>query len=334
MESELSRLLALKDKKIKVSNMVIVVLVMIIIALIVFGWFYFRGRSPIDLSLSDPASNYRYLFSIYEPQNLQRPLGVTTASNGEVYVTDSVNHSVAVFDPRGKFKRKFGGLGANQGQFNYPISVIVSGSKVYVADFYNERVQVLTENGESLSIIPAAKDREKIGGSIMPVALAMDHSGNLYVSDVNQQKIFIFDANGNYVKSFGSAGSKPGELSYVNGITIDDDEDGLVYLADSNNSRISVFTKEGKFIRVLEKPGSVSNPKGITFDSDSHRVYVADTLSHVVKGIENTGEMFESVGSRGLDNGQFNFPTGVWIDGRSRLYVADRENNRVQVFDR
>lgn len=327
-------LLRLKQKKVERKDLIIAILVFLIIALIFFGWYYFKAkRNPLP-DISGPGATYQYQFSIYEPKILKRPLGVAVSPWGDVVVADSVNHRLAVFGPDGQFKKTLGGPGSGPGQFNYPTSVAVSGNKIYVADFYNKRVQVLDLNGKQLSVFPSAQDRQQIGPVVMPVTVATDRRGNLYVSDLSVQRILVYDAQGKMLRSFGKAGTSPGELSYVNGIAVDDAGDGKIYLSNSNNGRVDEFTMDGKFIRTLSASRRLSNPKGIAFDMENHRIYVADVFIHQVLGINSDGNIFETIGGRGFDPGKFNFPTAVAVDDQGKLYVADRENNRIEVFER
>ncbi|MFZ5640509.1 MAG: 6-bladed beta-propeller [Bacillota bacterium] len=325
----------IKQKKINQKDLTIAILVFIILALVFFGWYYFRAkRNPLDIDVLAPGAKYRYLFSIYDPENLRRPLGVTVSPWGDVLIADSVNHRIAVFDRNGGFKKTLGGPGSGAGQFNYPSGVAVSGKKIYVADFYNQRVQVIDFDGKQLSVIPSARDRQKVGPSVMPVTVTTDRSGNLYVSDLSLQRILVFNDAGKFIRSFGRAGSNPGELSYVNGIAVDDDGDGRIYLSNSNNGRVDEYTMDGRFVKTISGSRVLTNPKGITFDRDNHRVYVADTFAHQIFGIGTDGNVFENIGKRGIDSGGFNFPTAVATDDEGRLYIADRENNRVEVYAR
>lgn len=324
----------LKNKKVNKKDLIIVILLFIIAALIFFGWNYFRTKqNPINIDIAPADIKHNYLFSIYEPGVLSRPLGVAVSQWGDIVVADSANHRIAIFDANGKLSKTLGKMGQGPGEFNYPTGVAVYGGKIYVADFYNQRVQVLDFDGEQLSVLPRGLDLKEIGSGIMPVTLAVDKNGNLYVSDVSQQRILVFDDKGNFTRFIGQGGSGAGQLSYVNGIAVNVD-DGEVYLSNSNNSRIDVFDLEGRYTGQRLGPTQVVNPKGIVFEESTGLLYVADTLAHRILVVNREGKIVEYIGRRGLDSGQFNFPTAVTIDEGGRLYVADRENDRIQVFGR
>ncbi|GAB4256233.1 6-bladed beta-propeller [Thermincola ferriacetica] len=323
----------IREKKVNKKDLIIAILILIIAALIFFGWYYFRTkRNPFTVTFTPP-DKHKYLFSIYEPGVMSRPLGVAVSEWGDVFVADSANHRVAVFDANGAFKAVLGKQGAGPGEFNYPTGIAVYGRKIYVADFYNRRVQVLNFDGKQLSVLPRGKDLRELGGNIFPVTVAVDRSGNVYVSDVSQHRIVVFDDSGRFVRYFGRAGSNPGELSYVNGIAVNEDA-GEIYLANSNNGRIDTFDLNGRYLPDRISGKGAANPKGVAFEETSGNLYVADTLAHKIHVLDKQGNEIETIGQRGLDIGQFNFPTAVAVDNRGRIYVADRGNNRIQVFGR
>jgi sugar lactone lactonase YvrE len=61
---------------------------------------------------------------------------------------------------------------------------------------------------------------------------------------------------------------------------------------------------------------------------------VIDTFSHLIRvyDLEQGGRQLFTFGQRGVGNGEFNFPNDLAIDAAGRLYIADRENNRIQVW--
>lgn len=323
----------LKQKKIDRRDLALAIMAFIIIAMAFFGWYYFKaGRNPLDTVTLPGAPEYRYLLSVYDPKRLKRPLGVAVNSWGDIYIADSANHRLVVFDQNGRFKKTLGGPGTGEGRFYYPAGVAVSGNKVYVADFYNQRVQVLDQDGNFLAVLPSPRDRNKLGPVIMPITVATDSKGNLYVSDLSKQRILVFDEKGSFQYSFGKGGSGRGELSYVNGIAVDDAGKGRIYLANSNNGRIDVYSMKGEYISTLAGSKSLLNPKGIAFDRDSGNLLVADTFAHRIAVFNEEGNVVQTVGTRGIEPGGFNFPTAVTVDDEGRMYVADRENNRVEVY--
>ena len=71
---------------------------------------------------------------------------------------------------------------------------------------------------------------------------------------------------------------------------------------------------------------------GVAYDSNRKMLFVVDTLEHEVKIYNERYELIGGIGKRGVGDGEFNFPTLVWVDYIGRIYVTDSLNFRVQIF--
>jgi sugar lactone lactonase YvrE len=69
----------------------------------------------------------------------------------------------------------------------------------------------------------------------------------------------------------------------------------------------------------------------LAVDSDAN-IYVSNLGGAAVRVYDRVGHLLSSFGSGGIQLGEFLAPTGLWIDGANRIYVADTDNRRVQVF--
>ena len=119
---------------------------------------------------------------------------VYDASAKELYITDTGNKRIVVYDTQGNFIRQFGSLGSGQGQFNEPVGLALGpDGNVYVADLRNKRVEVLDKQGKYIKEIAVASWKEAV---LSEPYLAFDPSGNLYVSDPANGAIIRFDSTG------------------------------------------------------------------------------------------------------------------------------------------
>jgi DNA-binding beta-propeller fold protein YncE len=149
--------------------------------------------------------------------------------------------------------------------------------------------------------------------------------------------VLVFDKKGKLLLQFGATGmiTKQGQLAgkfyFPNGVLVD--RGGDIYVADSNNRRVQVFSSTGKYLRTVETAGL---PRGIAIDS-SDRLYVVDALGHDVSVFKKTaarGPALTVFGDQGIALGQMLYPNGLKVDDSgARIFVADRENNRVDVFE-
>ena len=122
------------------------------------------------------------------PGEFNRAEGLSLDATGKLYVADSCNHRVQVFDGDGAFLREHGGPGAASGEFSYPYDVRVDEQgRQYVCEFGNSRVTVLDADDQVLEIIGGAGS--KPGQFNNPWSLALDSRGNLYVADSQNHRV-------------------------------------------------------------------------------------------------------------------------------------------------
>ena len=161
------------------------------------------------------------------------PRGIAVGPDEELFVTDTGNKRVQVFDTEGNFLREFGGAGSAPGQLNEPVGIEVSSTgEVYVADTWNERVQTFTAAGEFLRQWDV--NGWEIANPEVKPHLALDNQQNVYLTDFTHNRILSFDAQGNFLTSLSG-----GTLFFPTGIA--SSSTGKLYLSDVRSERVLGF---------------------------------------------------------------------------------------------
>jgi DNA-binding beta-propeller fold protein YncE len=166
-------------------------------------------------------------------------------------------------------------------------------------------------------------------------AVAVDSKDRVYVFNRGQHPMIVFDREGNFLRSWGE-----GLFKRAHGIHIGADES--LYCTDDGDHTVRKCTLEGKVlltIGVPEKPSGYMS--GQPFNRCTHTalsprgdIYVSDGYGNSrVHKYSPDGKLLLSWGEPGCDPGQFNIPHNICSDPDGWVYVADRENHRVQVFD-
>ncbi len=170
-----------------------------------------------------------------------------------------------------------------------------------------------------------------VDAMIKPYGVVAAANGRVYVTDTAARKVFVFDPTARSVEFVGESGL--GRVAKPIGVAADDD--GRVFVADATLNRVFGFAPDGTLVIAIGHDGELENPSGLALDRKLQRLYVADSKKHQVLCYSAAdGTFVRAIGERGVDPGQFNFPTNLFVDGQSRLYVADTLNFRVQIFDR
>jgi len=257
-----------------------------------------------------------------------KPVGVAVGADGRVYVTEGGGErSVRVFDASGQSAGAFPVAGSA------PVYAATGpAGEIYVSDRQTATIQVYSPEGALLREVgsPFGADNWQ------PIGLGFDTAGNVYVTDVTpgRHRVVVLDPAGRLLRQFGTEGSEPGEFSFPNDVVIDDV--GQVYVADSNNARVQVFDPSGNLVTVLSgsAAGGLALPRGLAIDGQRHLLFVVDTLGQAVAmfDLSRGAPAFAGQIGPGGDAAGFEYPNGIALDGQGRLYVTDREHDRVQIW--
>lgn len=176
--------------------------------------------------------------------------------------------------------------------------------------------------------------------------VATDSKDRVYVFCRGKIPLLVFDRDGKYLTHWGD-----GIFQRPHGIFIGPDDS--VYLTDDKDQTVRKFTTEGKLLLTLgtkdkaTDTGMIGNdyrtikaggppfnlPTNVAL-SPKGEMYITDGYGNArVHKFDPSGKLMFSWGEPGSGPGQFNLPHGIAVDRDDQVYVADRENSRVQIFD-
>ena len=292
-----------------------------------------------DVAKPDKNADLRRLLtgeSTISAEGLSKPYGVAVF-HGRVYVSDTAQQSVAVFDIPGQRFFRIGDEDG-KGKLRTPFGLDVDGKgNLYVVDGSAKVVQVYDPEGKHLRTL--ARDAK---GFERPTGIAVDALGSrIYVVDTggvssDQHQVRVFDAqSGKHLLDMGTRGSGPGQLNLPRDVTIG--LDGLLYVVDGGNFRVQVFSQDGTFLRTFggigRQGGQFSRPKEAAIDPQGN-VYVVDTAFGNFQIFSTEGQLLLSVGSRSERGGmaKYMLPSGIAVDGDGRVYMVDQYFGKVDVY--
>jgi hypothetical protein len=163
-----------------------------------------------------------------QPGRFWGPRSIAIGPDGLLYVSDTGNKRVQVFDTNGTFQRAFGGAGDQPGKFNEPVGLAFAGSALVVADAWNSRVQRVDTSGAGIASV-AARGWESKAVPNKPY-IAADASGQIFYTAPEAGLVVAVDSNGSSRELSRSIDSR-GRLGMPTGIAVG--PDGSIYVVES-----------------------------------------------------------------------------------------------------
>jgi DNA-binding beta-propeller fold protein YncE len=183
---------------------------------------------------------------------------------------------------------------------------------------------------ENWAKLPAGWSFKEVGG------VGTDAQDNVYVFNRGAHPMMVFDRHGNFLRSWGE-----GLFPRAHGLTMS--PDNTVFCTDDGDHTVRKCSLEGKVLLTLGTSGKPApfmsgepfhRCTHVAIDARNGDFYVSDGYGNArVHKYAPDGKLLLSWGDSGTDPGQFNIVHNIATDRDGWVYVADRENHRIQVFD-
>ncbi len=164
-------------------------------------------------------------------------------------------------------------------------------------------------------------------------SVARDSRGHIYVFHRGPHPLLEFEPGGKLVREIGE-----GLFTWPHGVRIDAQDN--IWTVDDNGHFVLELSPEGRVLMVVGRKNNrgegeyqFNRPTDVAFAANGD-FYVSDGYgnSRVMK-YSKEGRFLKSWGKKGTGPGEFNTPHAIVVDAKGRVYVGDRENKRIQVFD-
>ena len=157
------------------------------------------------------------------------PNGLVFSSNKMLYVVDTGNDRVQVFQQDDKFAFTFGSEGSNPGQFQYPVRIAIdTDNRVLVSDYHGNHISLFSHTGSFISRITCSR----------PYSITVSPDGHI-ITDCND-KITIYSPTHQLIHQFGKRGSQQGKFDGIRGISIS--STGTIYVVEYYNNRLQIIS--------------------------------------------------------------------------------------------
>ena len=272
-------------------------------------------------------ARFRHLISVYfddQGGGLNRPEGVACDSAGQVVVGDTGNDRIL--------------------RYTYGDKTVSGGSEIKIPELsapswiqLNSKGEIFALDGKQRSIVrlgPAGDFRGTLSfdgapppTTIVPKSFKIDSADQVYVLDVFSARVLVLNADGQYQKAM----ALPDDVGFISDLAID--FSGTVFLLDSINRRIYAADKDaGSFAPIgRDLAESLTTPPTYMTTSRGILFVVEGTGSSIVT-LGRDGTFLARQLAMGWTEGMLNHPSQLCINERDEVFLADRDNSRIQNF--
>lgn len=217
------------------------------------------------------------------------PVSVAGDSLGNIYVSDADRNRILVFDSNGTVTR-FIDTKAHV-QHTGGIFFDEKRQRMLVVDTRGHQIVILDVQG---NLITAFGKRGAEDGTFnFPVAVTVNHQGEIIVADAMNARIQIFDKDGKFLRKFGQRGDGPADFQIIKGVAVDSEDH--IYVTEGKGHKLIIFGTNGEYLLTV-------------------------------------GGLYSSITTGKQAPGGFVIPQGIFIDDKDVVYVVDQLNRRFQVF--
>ena len=271
------------------------------------------------------SGNYRHQVTIYDDnqgKNLSGPTGVACEGD-RVVVADSKNSRLLFYSSPDnpivtneiKLPRKV----------RPTIVQFGSGGSLLVYDSRAKEILRFNPDGKTDGKVNPAN----VPGNsrIIPKSFRTDGSGNIYLLDIFGRRVVILDPTGDFKRQI----TFPREFGFISDLAVDGG--GRVFILDSVRSQVlSAKPEDGTFLPLSETlKDDLVYPTHMEVDTKG-LFYIVDEESSSVGILRKDGSFAERLFNRGRKEGLLYYPSQICVGDGKRIVLADRDNNRVQVF--
>lgn len=217
------------------------------------------------------------------------PVSVTGDSRGDIYVSDADKGRILVFDSNGTLRRFIDTK--PHVQRNGGVALDEKRQRMLVVDTREHRIVVLDMQGNPITTI--GKRGGGDGEFNFPVAVTLNHQGEIIVADAMNARIQIFDNDGKFLRKFGRRGDGPADFQIIKGVAVD--SENHIYVTEGKGHKLIIFGTNGEYLLTV-------------------------------------GGLYSSLTTGKQAPGGFVIPQGVHIDDKDVIHVVDQLNRRFQVF--
>ena len=264
-----------------------------------------------------------------ENGKLNAPLAIEISADNIVYVVDTGNNRLQLFNLRGEFIRSAGGFGFNREQFDAPRDIWVNSLiNIYISDYNNQRLQRYDRQLNFISSLINNEGQDVAFQFAEVASCAVNSQNDLFLVDHGDYKVIKFKRDGSAERVFGRFDSGDGELELPEQIVMWGAD--KVVVSDTGQSALIVYDLFGNFLMRLLND-DFKAPRGLDVSPDKN-IFVADPVARKIFVVKNDLSAISEIKSLNV----FHQPQDVAFvnfNGKDMLYVIDGDEVIIGKFE-
>jgi hypothetical protein len=271
---------------------------------------------------------FKHLLSLYGDDKeapLSMPGGVACNEKSDLVVADTGNGRLLRF----KFQdgKLSGGAEVKLPELKYPVRLQLSSKgEIFALDEKLRRLARVSPDGAFAVYL----DPQGAPGAVkvIPRSFKLDANDNIYVLDIAGDRVLMLDPTGKYVKHV----PLPKKRGFISDLTVT--ANGDIFLVDSTNPAVFVAAKgAAEFTPITKNLREYADfPTYITSDNRG-ALYLVDEHGDAIVVLGVDGSFLARRLVMGWKDGQLNYPSQVCVAGGNTIFIADRNNSKIQIFE-
>ncbi|MGD8353287.1 MAG: NHL repeat-containing protein [Pseudomonadota bacterium] len=272
------------------------------------------------------SGEYRYDLTIYDDgqgNNLRKPAGVTCGED-RIIVADTANSRLLFYTLTNGAASLVREIKLTR-QIRPTTVQLGAGGQVLVYDARAKEILRFDSAGNRNGKIEPAGIP---GGSrVIPKSFRTDSSGSVYLLDIYGRRVVILDRAGAFVRQI----AFPQDFGFFSDLAVNGR--GTVFILDSVRSQVLTASPEDDSFSPLTQDlkENISYPTYMEVDSKG-LIYIVDEETSTMGVLRRDGSFIRKLFNRGRKEGLLYYPSQICVEDGTRIVIADRDNNRVQMF--
>jgi len=268
--------------------------------------------------------NIKFVQAIYEVDEeirLKNPVGVACTDDYLVIADTGDNMLV-------KYPYKDKKIGAKEFEMPIPVPIVVqvnSKNEIYALNGRDRRIMIFNADGTEKEYL--SPKGSPVSRNMVPRSFRIDGNDNIFILDISDEIVLVLDPAGNYTRHI----PLPAQAGFFSDLAVN--SNGTIFIVDSTQPAVySAAPDAEQFTLLTDGVAEYTNfPTNIEVDA-SNTIYLVDKHGGSIVLLGSNGSFLGHKFGYGWLEGQFFYPAQLCISHGGNIFVADRSNSRVQMF--